>query len=277
MGKGGIVTVAAVTSIMVATAAPDASATVAFQLGGFPILGERQDFVPDATAEFSISGSQLTLTVTYTGGTGGPVDSIGLALSAVTFDLTDFGGTLTANTAIVPDSSSLAGVGVAAWVAKVAADPDFADPKDVSGQWAYKDNINASLGAITLGSYGVGAVGDILFGDINPNGDTFGTSDMIDPTKTAQTPAPNGADFTIVPLGNDTDFTKGGFQSQGPVIANTVVVTFSFSGDTLSEDNITNVLGLYGSDGAPVPEPGTAVLAMIGLGMSAHLRRRRSV
>ena len=246
----------AITLVGWAWAAP-AEAVVSFNIGGAPIVGERQDFSPDATAAFTVSGNTLTMTVHYAGGQGLPVDSTGLALSSVFFDLGNFSGDLTAVSAMIATGSSLVGINAGSWTGG----------DDLSGQWTYRDDIAVSWGSNALGQYGASGVGDILFGL-----DTFGTADIIDSSKTLVTPVPNGIDFSIVPTA--TDLSKDGFKNNGPVVQDTIVLTFAFAGDTLSESDIMNVSALYGTDGAPlVPAPGAAVLAMIGIGLT--IRRRR--
>ncbi len=246
---------------MTVFAGGSAFALTIFTWGGAPITGEAgveyPTFFPEGKAVFDItSPGTLTLNLTYTGSSEMML-SINEALTALTWDLEGFGGSLTADSAWVASGSSLVGANLLTWDALAG------DPNDLSGQWAYKDNIVAA----DLGSYGVGTMGDILFGT-----DTFGNFDIIDPSKTWITPAPGGADFAIV--GSDIDLTHDGYASQGPMVQSSMVFTFNFTGD-LSESMITNVNPLFGTEGAPVPEPGTLSLMGIGLVGLAFWRNRQ--
>ena len=134
-------------------------------------------------------------------------------------------------------------------------------PTNLSSEWAFKDNISAGSSALgPLGSFGIGAVGDINFGL-----DTFGTPDRFDTSTNLFGPAsPDGIDASIV--GPNVNFLADGFPTQGPLVQNQMVFIFDISGGTLLASDITNVQPLFGTDGATlVPEPTTIVLLGLGL------------
>jgi hypothetical protein len=158
---------------------------------------------------------------------------------------------------MIPSGSGLVGVNAGSFVGN-----------DLSGQWAFEDDLNSNL----LGGFGVAAVGgDLEF--VGP--DDFGSDDIINPSLTQVSPAPNGGDFMIVP--NYVDLALDGFKSQGPMVQNSMVFEFeingtngvAFNGDgnngVLLANQIVDVTPIFGSVGAPpIPEPHSAVLFTIG-------------
>jgi len=235
-----------------------------FTWSGYPIAGEAgveyPNFFPEGEATFAISGSTMTLSLTYTGASE-PMSGINQTLTGLIWEMEGFGGTLDAMSALIPSGSALIGFNSGAWTSGA----------DLSGQWCFEDNIDSEL----VGSFGVGAMGDINFEE-----DTFGSDDVIDSSKTHVTPAPNGIDFGIVApvsyidLGPDPDGPDG-FKEQGPVVQNAMVFDFVFSEDP-TDITITNVQPLFGSEGAPlVPEPATMLLLGSGLiGLAAFGRKK---
>jgi hypothetical protein len=250
-----------------------------------PIRGEagveHPDFVPKGEALFVISDSTLTLTLTYLN-TDDPVVGLNQALSGLTWNINPGdeipdlvgGGTvgLTPGSAVIniAGGSSLVG------------EPIVSFPgDDLSGQWAFEDDLNSDL----LGSFGVAAVGgDLEF--VGP--DDFGSDDIIDPSKTLVSPSPNGGDFMIVPY--TAHLNLDGFPSQGPYVQNSMVFEFginatngvAFNGDgnngVLLANQIVDVTPIFGTAGAPpIPEPHSAVLFTIGgLIVGGAVRRARS-
>jgi hypothetical protein len=225
-----------------------------FTWGGAPILaGDDPSFFPSGTAVFEVNGSTLTLTLTNT--TTQPVTAAWQALSGLTWDISN-GVTLTAVSAVVGGSSIL-------------LNPPFV-ATDLSGEWAFRDDISAgSSPSGPLGTYGIGAIGDINFGV-----DTFGSKDCFatDPSNNDKCDSvfgkvgPGGIDAAIV----GPNFSpNGGFG--GPVVQNEMVFTFNITNGTLTQDEITNVQALFGTDGAPaIPEPATLLLlgsGLLGMGL----------
>ncbi|MFQ5734760.1 MAG: XDD4 family exosortase-dependent surface protein [Planctomycetaceae bacterium] len=235
---------------------------------GLHIVGERPEFIPTGSAVFDITGS--TLTITLTNDSPQQMQSIGEVLSGIAWDITDSTVVLTKLTATIPAGSRLFN--------------PLHPATDLSGEWGFKDDLDAGLSSAgPLGAFGISSVGDVNFGF-----DTFGPNDRFDPSQNLFGPPSgslNGADASIV--GAVVDFTKGGFQKHGPVVQGwdgtnampgQVVFNFSFTGD-LTEDDITNVIPFFGTDGAVLaPEPSSIALLGIGaISLFGYGRRRRRV
>ncbi len=133
-----------------------------------------------------------------------------------------------------------------------------------------------NFGGGGLGSFGIGAMGDINFG-----ADTFGPGDRFDITTNLFGPSIsgslNGIDGAIV--GPSVDLTSDGFTSQGPLVQNQMIFTFKITDGILTQDEITNVRPLFGTDGAQVvPEPSTLLLfgsGLAGLGLLGRKKFKR--
>jgi len=225
------------------------------------IQGEDPLFTATGTADFNISGTTLDILLTNT--STDQLTSIGQSLSVLTWDITNADISLSAVSAVMYTGSQLVGYDATS----------FPGITDLSSEWGFKEDIAAG----NLGSYGVSAVGDILFG-----ADTFGRWDRFDNSTNLFGPDNgnlNGASGAIV--GNNVDFTSGGFKNKGPFVQNQMLFAFnivSTEGATLAYSEITNVNSLFGTDGAAlVPEPTTIALLGIGLAGLAgvEVRRRR--
>lgn len=251
------------------------SANVIFTWSGLPIVGERPDFLPSGSAEFQVvqqvGGDQLVITLTND--TVQEILAIGEVLIGLTWGITTGSGiTLTPGSAMIAPGSQLVNPPEGYDMSS-----DFMDDIDLSTEWAFRDDIDAP----SFGSFGIGAMGDVLYvGTFGPY-DLFNTGGGIFPSPES----PDGIDGGIV--GPNVDFTADGFTSQGPVVqghgsttaAGQMIFSLNITSGALFEDDITNVQPLFGTDGAPlVPEPTTMLLlgsGLVSLAM-AGMRRRKS-
>jgi hypothetical protein len=247
------------------------SATM-FQWSG-PIAGEAGEeyttFFPEVSAEFEIATSIMTLTLTYTGASE-IMASINQTLRGLLWDITDPTVSLTASLAQLVESSSLVND-----VDNVIAGSTYLSTGDLSGQWAFRDDISAGFSALgPLGAFGVGTMGSINFSDADDS--VFGADHIIDSDK--REVQSNGVDFAIIHPDSvgAIDFHQGGFKQNGPMVQNAMVFTFDITSGNLTEDEIAHVQPLFGSEGAPlVPEPSTFALFGIGVfGVVAYGWRR---
>jgi len=258
MKKGNFLLITLCLLVLGFSVIPAQAGPFTFSWSGNPIVGEDPGFLPSGSAVFEINGGMLTITLTNT--TSQQSTSIGEVLTILTWDIE--GASLTTGTAVIGAMSSLVGVDSG----------DFPGIVNLSSEWAFKDNISAGSSFFgPIGSFGIGAVGDINFGV-----DSFGPKDRFD-TSTNLFPPPsgslNGVDGGIV--GPDQlAFDADGYAHHGPLVKYQMVFTFDITGD-LSTYNITNVQALYGTDGAPlVPEPATLLLVGSGLLGGAFFRKR---
>lgn len=244
---------------------------------GAAIDGERPDYFPSGSAEFTISGSTLTIVLTDT--TTQQTLSIGEILTGLVWDIAGTGVSLDPLAALIAPGSRLAGVGATS-------------DTDLSGEWGYRGDLSAGIGGMgPLGSYGISSVGDVNNGvDSFGPGDRFNTASNLFPPPSGSL---NGVEGGIV--GANVDFTSDGFKTQGPVVQGwdgsstqpgQMIFTFQITG-TLNEAMIYNVQPIYGSDGATlvappfeapvVPEPASVVIwTLLGtLAIGSTWRRAR--
>ena len=204
-----------------------------------------------ATADFSVVGGNLVLTLTNTA--SGDVWDPAHVLTGLYFD--------------IAGDPTLTALSATTCVNCITNLPN-PDPTNVSGEWAFRQTTDLAYG----GDYGVSATGLGLFGPNN----------LIDGANPIQAPAsPGGVDFGITSQ-NDIASTNTGLSST-PLINN--YVTFTFSGISSSFDpNSVKVTGWqYGStlgEAVPVPEPATLMLfapaALAALAAGRKRARRKT-
>lgn len=248
-------------------ALPGFAAADPFEWDGSPIVaGDDPSFFPKGTATFDIPVAG-TLTILLS--SDSPAEGrIGEVLTGLLFDIDDPTVAITPLSAELPTGSSLIGAGATA-------------DTDVSSEWFYKDGITAGVDPFTLVPYGEHGVG--IMGDINFGADTFGKPDAFtwDGTDVVGNlfgpEGPNGIEVGIV--GPNLTIVVGvgpdGFKNQGPVAQNETLLTLSYTGD-LQLSEISNVTPLFGTDGAPIPEPASVALLGVAAAYAAARRRRRT-
>ena len=223
----------------------------------------RADLVQDfsdgdhaARATFDIVGSQLTI----------KLENLA-ASSSVPMDL------LTGVWFQLPDPSILSGgtvklLGDAFIINPGTADLDDGDGVELIGGERY-----------VSGEFGIETGADLaLFPDLNVVianaglGDLVGVDDRFAGQDLDAPESPDGMNYGIAPLGGlAADANKP--MGELPLIAGGVLITLDYSG-SLSLSDIDNVMFNYGTDANPVPAPGAAILAVVGLGVVGLFRRR---
>ena len=231
------------------------------------ISGEDPSFTAEGTADFTIEDiggvDHLQLVLTYT--TGDELTTIGQTLTALTWDITG-------------DSASITLTGVSA-IMEDGTDLFFSDGSsitkasfggDLSGEWGWSDDYSGEIteAGATLGDYTVSSVG---------LGDIFGPDDRFTDTNQYGIVNLNGSGGSII--SGSTDLTSGGFQSVNnePWVASSMVFLFEIN-SVLDLGDIDNVVALFGTDGAPIPEPTTMLLlgsGLVGLALCARRRSRK--
>ncbi len=227
-----------------------------FSWSNSAIVGEDPSFLPSGSAVFTIADS--TLTILLTNDTSQTIRSAGQVLTGLTWDISN-GVTLTPGTALIAESSQLI--------------HPLNGARDLSGEWAFRDDLSAgSSPTDPLGTYGIGAMGDINFG-----ADTFGVRDCFALGTDGKCASIfgiqnlNGVDAGIV----GPNFSpNGGFG--GPVVQNEMIFEFYFTGPN---PIIDNGQPLFGTDGATlVPEPASLLLlgsGLLGLGFFRRKNKKR--
>lgn len=228
-----------------------------------------------AQAMFSISGNDLTITLTNIA-TVAPGASNG-GLTGLFFNFT---GT---NPGLSPTSATVtAGTIIQASLCNVGANCDTAT--NVGGEFIFGAGPFSDSGGSLNAEFGISSSGYIG----GPAGN-FNGPNLDDPN------APDGANFAIVPTSFTSGSANGGLDND-PLIRNSVVFVLSgVSG--FSESAISNVSFQYGtnlgepnvpstssgppssstSSGPPsaAPEPGTSTLALLGTALIAGALRQR--
>jgi hypothetical protein len=240
-----------------------------------PIAGENPNFRPNVDATFSLSGSQLTLVLTYTGWdpTGAAMSTIGEALSGILFEAD--GLTITSVASILLTSGSQF---------EGANSGLLTGGEDLRGEYALLSGVSTSTPLMDFtNAYALSSVGTVNFAI------SSGTP-ILPASKLLMPPSTGGTDFALVPdelnLGAyDATLCPGGacpvpdgFGTQGPMIEDSITVVFNVSGSF--DPAAIRWVPQFGSNGAPVtPEPISALLFAIGVGTvgaSARAMRRHA-
>jgi hypothetical protein len=217
-----------------------------------------------ASADFTVSGSNLIVTLTNTSTADGLVPTDGL--TGVFFDLQG------SPTLSVTGGSAL--LGPLSTVINPPSPGPATDPApvgSVGSEWAFKGGLSVG----TRGAYGISSSGLGIFGPgdrfITTSGSLSGPDD------------PDGIQYAITTAGDDPTTDNGGYDV--PLIKNSVVFTLTGFTGSLS---VSNVLFQYGTGlteptipGTPtpaVPEPATISMilsALLPLGVVGLRRLRR--
>lgn len=225
----------------VAGAVVSAQATVTFSLNS----GARA-----ASADFTVSGSQLLVTLTNTSLADATVPTD--LLTAIFFNVDGSPLLLTRTSALLAPGSTVYGA---------ASQPSGGV---VGGEWAYR-------GATTLANgfgYGISSTG---LGDFGP-GDLFPGPNLSGPAD------PDGPQFGITTAGDNSATGNGGLNTE--VIHNSVNFILTGLPVGFGESRITSARFQYGTNysepsfpGTRVPAPGAGLL--LGIGGLGITRRRR--
>lgn len=257
-----------------ASAIPGASTALTvqtFDFSGAPIVGGDPSFTPDVTVKFTFDETCMTgscqLEVLLRYNPSGGLSTIGEALSGVAFDTYsnstrfDLDVDLTSSTAI---AEALVGAGADDALVDFGA---LANSNvDVSGHWGFRSGWGS-------GSNVLSSVGDIF-----PDRDVVGNMDLFSGTISGVEPnPPDGTSFSIVddltctgPPGSPScGGLTGGFQNSRnrAWTQNETTVTLYYDGTVHKLTSAADVRPVFGTEGRPIPEPGT--IALLGLGLLA--------
>ena len=229
----------------------------------------------EATALFSVSGSDLIVTLTNSSSSDVmvPVDVLTGVFFNSSVDITG----MSKDSAVVGPTSTV----------HFDSDDTVGAGDSVASEWAYRDDLSQGFSGTTV-QYGISSTGLGLFAD----GDRFDLSSpsLDDPD------APNGLNYGILSAGDDittgNQKVTGGGSNEVPLIKNAVVFTLGGVGagfDPMTQ--LSDVVFQYGTDlsephlppngdhpNGEIPEPVTATLSLIAIGAVGlgSLRRRRA-
>jgi hypothetical protein len=239
--------------------------------------GTVQGFAVSATADFEVVGGNLQITLTNTAAVTPAASAV---LSNIEFNLNTGvsfnAGTGSGSSVLVGPTSNLYNNGV---ITDASGNPvGSSSGANISGGWGYATNVTYS--GINA-QFGVSSVSFLSASGVTPIGGTF-----LPGIGGTHPNSLNGVDFGIVSHGTDT--TLDGLPNQGPLVANSAVITLVRAGGSSAIDlnQLSNVVFSYGSEQTgvpggvitPVPEPSTVVIALSGLipmGVMALRRLRR--
>lgn len=196
-----------------------------------------------ASADFSVSGTTLTIVLTNTASSAAMNGAD--VLDGVFFDIAGANPTFSAGSATLTSGSSLV---------LMKNVPTSGNP--LNDEWMY-DSPVPILGT----EYGIGSTG---FPGFNPNTDNFTAR-----FNSGKAMAGGNSDYGLVPTAG---ITVGSISNV--YVNNSVTFTFTLS-SAISESDIQNVLVSYGSGGETqlVPEPATFIA--VAVGALGFLRKRR--
>ena len=251
-----------------------------FNFSGLPIEGgDDPGYFSDVTIEFTYddtcmtSSCTLTIELTYNGSNQANLGAIGHTLASVAFDA------FSDSTQIDLDVS-LGTSTVAAEAIVGAGSDDIVSGLDVTRHWGFVSGFSSSH-APPLGTNLFSSVGDAF-----PDTDVLGNADLFTSgtlNSAVENNPPDGTSFSIVDDNTCSAGTcgslTGGFQdSQNRAwIQNTATGTLKYDGTTNKLTSIDNVDPIFGTEGRPIPEPGTLGLMGLGLlGLWSMARRRQS-
>ncbi len=278
------------TGLLALSLAPGASATTqTFSFSGEIIGGDNPGFISKATATFtfvescvgtesSFCGLRITLTSNIT--TSGPMPSQGEVLAGLVFEPlgtpdfrmgppgnTPFGGMVGAK-ALVGNGNVIAQGELG------TVTINSTSLIDVSGHWGLNPAMAMPSG---FGTHYLSSIGDALVA-LNVTTSTLSSMQLFSTNMSSIEPSPpDGSRFAILDLNSlpNVNFPAGLLAYvQDEIIAN-IFYTGNLTG---IDQNLT--LPTFGTDGNPVPEPGSAalfgfgLLGLLGLGRKLEKARR---
>ncbi len=150
-----------------------------------------------------------------------------------------------------------------------AAQADGLDINDeFGGEWGYRSDLSAGL-IPTGATHVIAAVG---LEDLVGPPDLFPGDDLDKPD------APDGINYGILSMGDDSSTGTPNVKGTEPLIKNGALFTLSGLGlDPFDlENNITAIAFNYGTDLNVIPAPPAALLGLLGLGLAGWVSRRAS-
>ncbi len=197
----------------------------------------------DATAEFTVVGTDLIVTLTNSASADVllPIYVLtGVMWNMDPVSLTRTSALLNAGSTVIYDSQPAGG--------------------NVGGEWCYKGGVSVRGTNHIISSAGLGVVG---------NGDLFGGPNLSGPT------GPNGLQYGITTASDNAATGNGGILGSEGLIKHSVVFVLGGIAADFDPARISNVQFQYGTDLSEpyTPTPGTAGLMF--LAGAASLRRRR--
>jgi MYXO-CTERM domain-containing protein len=214
------------------------------------IIFAGSSFYRSAAAEFTVVGTQMTVRLTNTS-MNDVLTPLGV-LTGIFFNVAPYAGAVN----FTPVVANL-GAG-----STVIFGPDGGG--NVSGEWAYRQNIT---GAPKGMSYGISSAGLQLFGP----GDLFPGGPVLTPPV-----QPDGLNYGITSAADDMSTGNAAVTGQQPLIKNEVILTLNCP-QGFDASAIQSVYFQYGTaldeGGFEVPAPGS--FALVGLAGLVAGRRRR--